>query len=151
VRSGLGAVLVLLAALPAAMAHAQAGNEADAIDARVAAMVANAGESYRAAPEQPSCGGSGGGDNDIVVCGREDSARWRVKSSRETDPTSRESLRDGVPRAPQLDRGSCKGQAGCMIGGWAPPPIYYIDLKAIPEAPAGSDADKVAKGEMADR
>lgn len=147
-RSGLGAALILLAALPSAPAHAQDTND---IDARVAAMIANAGEAYRAAPEQPTCGGSDGGDNEIVVCGREDSAKWRVKSTRETDPTSREALHDGLPRAPQLDRGSCRGQPGCMIGGWAPPPVYYIDMKAIPEAPAGSDADKVAKGEMADR
>ena len=122
------------------------------LDARIAERLVSSGESYRAEPEQPACpGGAEGGDNDIVVCAREDSAQWRVRSSRETDPLSRESLRDGLPRAPQLDRGSCKGQPGCMIGGWVPPPVYYIDLKAIPEAPAGSDADKVAKGEMADR
>ena len=122
------------------------------LDARIAERLVSSGESYRSEPEQPACpGGAEGGDNDIVVCAREDSAQWRVRSSRETDPLSRESLRDGLPRAPQLDRGSCKGQPGCMVGGWVPPPVYYIDLKAIPEAPAGSDADKVAKGEMADR
>jgi hypothetical protein len=137
------------ATLLASPALAQSAEE---LDARVAERIAAAGETYRAAPEQPACpGGAAGGENEIVVCGRDDSARWRVRSSRETDPLSRESLRDGLPRAPQLDRGSCKGQPGCMVGGWVPPPVYYIDLKAIPEAPAGSDAEKVARGEMADR
>lgn len=154
--------LILPAALCSALAapaHAQtvdaqtsAAQTTAEIDARVAERIVSAGETYRSAPDEPACpGGTEGGDNDIVVCAREDSTQWRVRSSRETDPLSREALRDGLPRTPQLDRGSCKGQPGCMVGGWAPPPVYYIDLKAIPEAPAGSDADKVAKGEMADR
>lgn len=87
---------------------------------------------------------------DIVVCAT-DSKEFRVQSSAELDPTSHEALYDGLPRAPQLDKGSCKGQAGCVGFGWAPEPIYYIDLKAIPEAPAGSDADLIAKGEKAER
>lgn len=89
--------------------------------------------------------------NEIVVCidrGRDQ----RVASTAETDPYSREARRalDGhIPTAPQLDRGSCKGQPGCMIGGWAPPPVYYVDVTALPAAPEGSDADKIAKGEVA--
>lgn len=142
----LAVAAALLSAWPAL------AQSADDLDARVAERIATSSETYRPAPEQQACpGGAEGGENEIVVCAREDSAQWRVRSSRETDPLSRESLRDGLPRAPQLDRGSCKGQPGCMVGGWAPPPVYYIDLKAIPEAPAGSDADKVARGELADR
>jgi hypothetical protein len=87
---------------------------------------------------------------EIVVCAP-DSSEFRVQSSSELDPNSHEALYDGLPRAPQLDRGSCKGQAGCVGFGWAPEPIYYIDLKAIPEAPPGSDADLIAKGEKAER
>jgi hypothetical protein len=33
--------------------------------------------------------------------------------------------------------------------GRQPRQLYIIDLKAIPEPPAGSDADRIAKGEMA--
>lgn len=90
---------------------------------------------------------------EIVVC-VDRGEDLRVPSTADSDPSSlaaRRALNNGVPRAPQLDRGSCKGQPGCMIGGWAPPPIYVIDLAAIPEAPEGSDADKIAKGEMPDR
>lgn len=86
---------------------------------------------------------------EIVVC-IDRGEDQRIPSTAESDPTSHEALYDGVPRAPQLDRGSCKGQPGCMIGGWAPPPVYYIDVKALPQAPKGSDADLIAKGEKAE-
>jgi hypothetical protein len=90
---------------------------------------------------------------EIVVC-VDRGEDLGVPSTAESDPSSlaaRRALNNGIPRAPQLDRGSCKGQPGCVVGGWAPPPIYVIDLSTIPEAPAGSDADKVAKGELPDR
>lgn len=90
-------------------------------------------------------------DDEIVVCGRTDSSRYRVPSTTTSDPNSREALRTGVPSPPQLDRGSCKGQANCVGFGYVPPPVYYIDLKAIPEAPEGSEAAQVAKGEKAAR
>ena len=87
---------------------------------------------------------------DIVVCAASDK-EFRVESSADLDPTGHEATYDGLPRAPQLDKGSCKGQANCVSFGYAPPPVYYIDLKAIPEAPEGSDADLIAKGEKAER
>ena len=90
---------------------------------------------------------------EIVVC-VDRGEDLRVPSTAESDPSSlaaRHALNNGVPRAPQLDRGSCKGKPGCVVGGWAPPPIYVIDPAAIPEASAGSDADRIAKGEMPDR
>lgn len=90
---------------------------------------------------------------EIVVC-VDRGEDLRVPSTAESDPSSlaaRRALNNGIPRAPQLDRGSCKGQPGCMVGGWAPPPIYVIDPAALPEAPEGSDANKIAKGALPDR
>ena len=90
---------------------------------------------------------------EIVVC-VDRGEDLRVPSTAESDPSSlaaRRALNNRIPRAPQLDRGSCKGQPGCVVGGWAPPPIHVIDLAAIPEAPEGSDAAKIAKGEMPER
>ena len=87
---------------------------------------------------------------EIVVC-VDRGEDLRVPSTAESDPNSlaaRRARNNGVPLAPQLDRGSCKGQPGCVIGGWAPPPLYPIALKAIPEPAEGSDADKIARGEM---
>lgn len=101
-------------------------------------------------PQLPSKGcGAPNPSGDIVVCAT-DSKEFRVQSSAELDPKSREALRDGVPRAPQLDRGSCKGEANCFGFGKVPPPVYYFDIAALPEAPPGSEADRIAKGELAE-
>ena len=87
---------------------------------------------------------------EIVVCADPDkNNRDRLPLRNETD-TAR-STRTGVPRAPDLDGIKCRpGADGVCRGniGRAPPPIYYIDLSKIPEAPPGSDADKIAKGEI---
>lgn len=111
--------------------------------------MARAQEAYGAV-RRSTCAGEPG---EIVVCARREQGQ-RVPSTSQSDPASRaarHALDNGVPRAPQLDRGSCKGQAGCIVGGWAPPPVYMVDLKAIPEAPEGSDADRIGKGELAER
>ena len=91
--------------------------------------------------------------SDIVVCAGGDDKEFRVQSSSQLDPNSRQATRTGLPRAPQLDRGSCKGkgQLGCLGLGGRAREIYMIDLKSIPETPKDSDAEKVANGEMADR
>ena len=136
----LTAVIVMSAPLGAEQAETVTAEDA----------IARAHEAYGAV-RRTSCGG--GDPGEIVVCARRERSQ-HVPSTAESDPSSLEARRErnnGVPLAPQLDRGSCKGQAGCITGGWAPPPLYIIDLQAIPEAPEGSDADKVAKGEIRDR
>ena len=40
---------------------------------------------------------------------------------------------------------------GCFIPPCPPETAYMIDLSSIPMAPAGSDADRIAKGEMRGR
>ncbi|WP_296680042.1 hypothetical protein [Novosphingobium sp.] len=128
----------------AAQAQAQS---VDPVDARVAEVLDNAHRALSPVAPRQSCAGSS--DDEIVVCAATDSSRYRVPSTIDSNPGSRAALRNGVPTPPQLDRGSCRGQPGCMIGGYAPPKVYVIDLKAIPEAPAGSDADRIGKGEIA--
>lgn len=89
------------------------------------------------------------GSGEIVVCvDRGEDLRVDRGPPDPKTLEGRRALNGGVPRAPQFDRGSCRGQAGCIIGGWAPPPVYYTDVTKLPEAPPGSDADKIAKGEM---
>jgi hypothetical protein len=55
----------------------------------------------------------------------------------------------GAPRAPIFNPG-CKDQGnppGCISGfGKVPPPAYIVDFEALPTAPAGSDADRIAQG-----
>jgi hypothetical protein len=90
--------------------------------------------------------------NDIVVCAQ-DQNRFRAQSSADEDPESDQALNDGRLTPPDVSgRGIFKGKptiAGqCFIPPCPPPPAYMIDLSTIPEAPAGSDADKIAKGEI---
>ena len=86
--------------------------------------------------------------DDIVVCGEVDPDRDRLPLRGELE--SARSTNDGLPRAPRFDRGSCKGQPGCIGFGKVPDPIYYVDVKDLPEAPAGSDANLIATGEKAE-
>ena len=141
-RSGIVAMVVLLIGPAATLA------QADELDRKVAERLERAREIYGVPDPRLRC--RPGADGEIVVCADRGEG-LKVPSTAESDPNSREArraLNGGVPRAPQLDRGSCKGQAGCITGGWAPPPVHYIDITALPEPPEGSDADKIAKGEM---
>lgn len=138
--TGLALAVILLAAGP------------DEVDPDIAARLAAARARTSVASIQSRCDRPREGD-EIVVC-IDRGEDLRVPTTAESDPSSlaaRRARNNGVPLAPQLDRGSCKGQPGCVIGGWAPPPLYLIDLAAIPEAPEGSDAARVAKGELPDR
>jgi hypothetical protein len=102
------------------------------------------------APPPPVNCDAASAPGEIVVCARKrvDNARYRVKSTAELDPKSRQNLYDGVPRAPDVfGIPPCTGV--CVKMGSVPPPVLMIDLKAIPKPPAGSDADKISKGEMA--
>lgn len=137
--------LVMALALPG-LAHAQ--SDPDALDAKVAERIDQAKSRYGVPDPRLRCRPTPGSD-EIVVC--VDRGEDQRVDRGPPDPNSldgRRALNGGVPRAPQFDRGSCKGQPGCITGGWAPPPVYYVDVTALPEAPPGSDADKIAKGEV---
>ena len=127
---------------------ALAQSDTAATDQKVAAMIDQAHAVYGVPDRRQRCKPAVG--DEIVVCA-DHGGDQRVPSTAESDPSSlaaRRNLNNGVPRAPQFDRGSCKGQPGCIQGGWAPPPVYYVDLDSLPAPPEGSDADKIAKGEM---
>lgn len=135
----------MLAAIPA-------GAQAPDPDPQVAERLAAAKSRLGVETVQDRCRNARK-SGEIVVC-IDRGEDLRVPSTAESDPSSlaaRRALNNGIPRAPQLDRGSCKGQPGCVVGGWAPPPIYVIDPAALPQVPEGSDADRIAKGELPDR
>ncbi len=126
----------------------------DAVDRKVDSMVDRAKAAYGpAAPQRPKTCGTQNKDGEIVVCAPDDGKQWRIAPPSDSDPTSRQATRTGMPRAPQLDRGSCKGtgHVGCIGLGGKGHEIYMIDLSTIPETPKDSDAEKVAKGEKSDR
>jgi hypothetical protein len=80
------------------------------------------------------------GDEIVVCVDHEDPATQYVPSDADSgDPD------DGVPRAPDV---SGLPTGGMRIGRTPTHPLI-IDLKAIPEPPPGSDAEKIANGEKA--
>ena len=86
---------------------------------------------------------------EIVVCGElEDPEKHRVQSSSELDPTG-VGAKDNAPRAPNVGTvyPGVVVASGCFIPPCPPPMPVLIDLKAIPEAPEGSDADLIGRGE----
>ncbi|MEY4159689.1 MAG: hypothetical protein RLZZ136_310 [Pseudomonadota bacterium] len=95
------------------------------------------------------CGAASNG-GEIVVCGSDHGEDIRVPSTSDSDRASHDALNTGVPHAPNVS-GLPDCSRGCIGMGNAPPIIYVIDVKALPEAPKGSDAEKVANGEISDR
>ena len=137
--AGLLFVVALLSASPTVKAQ-------ESQDHGINAMITTERQTFGSPqPKRQRC--VQGNADEITVCAPDHGADQRVPSSSESDPTSRAALRDGRPHAPQLDGGYC---ATCKHFGRVPPPIYYFDIKALPEAPDGSDAEKIANGEAAE-
>ena len=86
--------------------------------------------------------------SEIVVCAPRDSDKDRYPGREQLE--SVQSIHDGIPRAPDFvpKYPGVVVARGCFIPPCAPPPMIFIDVKALPQAPAGSDADLIAKGEM---
>ena len=136
--------LALLAALMPLPALAQ--NAESATDRRVQDMVT--GQKRQTDLRDKRCYLPARAGDDIVVCADTDPDQHRLPGREDLE--SARSTNDGLPRAPRFDRGSCKGQPGCVSFGSVPDPVYYVDVKDLPEAPAGSDADLIATGEKAE-
>lgn len=88
--------------------------------------------------------------DDIVVCADVDPERDRLPLRGELE--SARSTNDGLPRAPDLSPrypGTVVA-TGCFIPPCPAPPVYYVDVKDLPEAPTGSDANLIATGEKAE-
>ena len=116
----------------------------DAADRTVDAAIANQKASYGPPSPRKACGVPDA-SGDIVVCAP-DSNQYRVQSTAQSNPRSKEALNTGIPRAPNLSTlPDCS--EGCISIGSVPPPVYLIDFSQLPDAPAGSDADQIAKGE----
>ena len=133
-----------MALLMSAPLAAQDAAPVTADDAIAAAEDAYGPPDSRAKPECPTPKPGG----EIVVCGQtEDQSRFRVKSSGDLDPTGA-GAKDNVPRAPAVGTvyPGIVVARGCFIPPCPPAMPVLIDLKAIPEAPPGSDADRAARG-----
>jgi hypothetical protein len=141
-RRGLLIAALLLSA-PVAAQDAPSATAEEVIEAGKKAYTLPEGRGPEACARAPQVGAG------IVVCGRvDDSGKYRGASSSDLDPLGA-GAKDTVPRAPGVETvypGVVVGK-GCFVGPCPPPMPVLIDLKAIPEAPPGSDADLIARGE----
>ncbi|MDP2130187.1 MAG: hypothetical protein Q8J79_04870 [Erythrobacter sp.] len=88
---------------------------------------------------------------EIVVCrqiGDDGSNSFSGSRAEAQKRYAEETAFKDIPRAPDfiLD---CKDQGnpfGCIGFGKVPPPALLIDVTALPKAPPGSDADRIARG-----
>ncbi len=122
---------------------AEAADAAAPLSAEASAAIA---QRLMQGPPQPQRCGIPAADGTIIVCGGKaasDKERLPLRDELE----SARSTKDGMPRAPNVS-GLRDCSRGCIGLGSAPVPMYYFDLKALPEAPPDSDADKIARGEI---
>ena len=87
---------------------------------------------------------------EIVVCREVGSDDTGLTGNREETQKryAQETMLKGAPRAPDFIK-DCKEQGnpfGCVGIGKVPPPAYMVDFDTLPTAPAGSDADRIARG-----
>ncbi|MBD3728663.1 MAG: hypothetical protein IE933_03060 [Sphingomonadales bacterium] len=116
--------------------------------------IAKAKDAYGPPAPEKDCKPQEG--DEIVVCARDqDNSEFRVKSTAELNPDSKQALDDGVPRAPDVAgdyifKGppTVSGICGIGLNKCPPPPAIFVDVTKLPQAPEGSDADKIAKGEI---
>ncbi len=138
------AITIALATPAQAQDHAQ-----DSADAHVAQMIENERDLTHTVARPANCPESIN-PSEIVVCAPDHSDRYRIPSTIDEDPTSRDALRTGKLAPPDVSGlPDCHhSTSGCIGFGRVPPPIYYFDVTSLPMPAPGTDADKIAKGEM---
>lgn len=87
---------------------------------------------------------------EIVVCGKVGSEDNGLTNTRKEAQKryAQETMVRGAPRTPDFFI-DCQEQGypiGCVAFGKVVTPAYVVDFGALPMAPAGSDADRIARG-----
>jgi hypothetical protein len=150
----------VLALAPVAIAHAQApgpgtpangNNPAASLPAESSADEPNLAERLLVSPRQPRCEDEEVVSNGITVCGKKkDNSKDRLPIPGELESAT--ALGDGLPRAPDVMSNRISGHSikfgSCFLGGCPPGMLPNINFRALPAAPAGSDADRVGRGEI---
>lgn len=143
------AVVAMASAVPLAAQETSFSILVPAPQATAEEAVAAAAEAYGPADTRarPKCPVPREGEEIVVCAEQQEQSQFRVKSSGTLDPAGAGS-RGGVPRAPDLEHKypGAVVASGCFIPPCPPPMPKIIDLKAIPEAPPGSDAERAARG-----
>lgn len=137
-------VIVLLTPLVPLHAQAQRGSPPERIDL-LAAQGEYEGPLEDCSEEQEAAAISG----EIVVCRRKADTSPYGFDKEEWESRYADKTRDkGDPRAPDLEPHypGVVVARGCFIPPCPPPPALFIDVTALPKAPPGSDADRIARG-----
>lgn len=104
-------------------------------------------------PPPPDCAEPEG--DEIVVCAElEEQSQFRVRSDEDAENEyAAATMNKDNPTPPNVDGpGIFQGPATvgnlCIPGlqKCPPPPAYFIDFEALPDAPPGSDADRISRG-----
>ena len=120
---------------------------------KIGPMLERAKEAYRLeeppAPPPADCVESGD-ENIIIVCApiESDPDRYRVSSRLERGDDSHLEWTGQAPdvSGPGIFKGPATVSGLCIIPPCPKPPVYMIDFSTLPEAPPGSDADRIARG-----
>lgn len=126
-------------------------SETDVID-----ILAEAEDLYGPPPPMEDCSDEQEAaiiSGEIIVCRRKQDQR----AFRTTDPDdaetryARETMNKGNPQTPDVAgdgifRGPATVSGLCLIPPCPKEPALIIDVEALPEAPPGSDADRIARG-----
>ena len=140
---------LVLAAVPCAPALAQQdGGDEDVVGPRLE----EARKAYRVDPPEPErpadCPEAVG--NEILVCApvESDPDRYRITSSLDKGDDSHLSWGGEAPdvSGPGIFKGPATVGGLCFIPPCPKDPVYVVDVAALPEAPPGSDADRIARG-----
>jgi hypothetical protein len=131
----------------AAPVAAQEAPKNESRDREIAEMMMRGQGAYSTTRSRTECY-ERAASGEIVVCAQDDS-QFRAQSSSEENRLSSQALNDGSIRPPDLEPKypGFTAARGCFIPPCPKGPVYFVDLEAIPEAPEGSDADMIAKGE----
>ncbi|MEL7690245.1 hypothetical protein [Citromicrobium bathyomarinum] len=118
----------------------------------VGPMLEEARKTYRVDPPEPErpadCPEAVG--NEILVCApvESDPDRYRITSSLDKGDDSHLSWGGEAPdvSGPGIFKGPATVGGLCFIPPCPKDPVYVVDVAALPEAPPGSDADRIARG-----
>ena len=140
------AVALSCAFLPVpALAQAQRGTPPERIDLTIRQEDPEEDVFEDCSEEQEAASISG----DIIVCRKRSGDENRLYSKEEAERRyAEETAFKSDPKTPDFIR-DCHDQGwplGCFRMGKVPPPAYMIDFDKLPEAPPGSDADRIARG-----
>jgi hypothetical protein len=113
-------------------------------EARAARMIENERHYFDLARPVTGCSSARSNDEIVVCATRRPDPRYDPPPPRRRPDAK--AIAFGAPPAGR-GVGASVTIRGCFLQK-CPRKLYFIDLKAIPEAPPGSDAAKIARGEM---